>query len=127
MQNRCQKMKINLLSLLLRQAQLFWSKLKKSDNNKPQKIKPLFDNRYVYSCDSVGEHRDLEGKVVYVDPDPIDECVAVDVDTEYGVIQGFTYTDTHLPKVGYTATIRVYNSRGGWYPDDRIVGWIRNE
>lgn len=30
-----------------------------------------------------------------------------------------------LPRVGDTATIRLYNSGGGWYPDDRIVSWSR--
>ena len=40
--------------------------------------------------------------------------------TERGEAIGYT---THPPKVGYRATIRLYNSGGGWYPDDRIVGW----
>lgn len=83
--------------------------------------KPLFDPSLVYPTDDVGCYVELIGEVVSVDDqdDPDDE-VRVDVRTDWGTFDGYT---VHPPKVGYTATVRVYDAGGGFYPDNRIVAW----
>ena len=83
----------------------------------------------VYSMDEVGPHIDLVGTVIEVGdkhPDWDDdwEEIKVIVQTEQGIFYGWT---PRPPKVGYQATIRIYHVGGGWYPDNRIIGWTTQE
>jgi hypothetical protein len=81
----------------------------------------LFDPDLVYPSDEVGPFTELTGVVVSVG-EPLGEEVRVDVYTHQGIFSAFTLRP---PKVGYMATVRIYDSGGGWYPDDRIVRWAR--
>lgn len=94
----------------------------------PPKTPKLFDPNLVYPSDEVGPHVDLEGIVIGVGvqfyPEYSWDEVPVLVKTEYGNFTGYT---SRPPKAGYRATIRVYNSGGGWYPDDRIIGWTNDK
>ena len=84
----------------------------------------LFDPNLVYPADEGGRFVDLIGTVIEVDNTHHDsfewEEIKVVVQTEQGTYEGYT---PRPPKVGYQATIRVYDAGGGWYPDNRIVGW----
>jgi hypothetical protein len=85
----------------------------------------LFDyQKFVYPLDDIGPYVEFTGKVIEVDDkrnvNNEWEEVKVSVQTERGIFSGYT---PRPPKVGYYARIRLYNSGGGWYPDDRIVGW----
>jgi hypothetical protein len=78
-----------------------------------------------------GEYLEFEGPVVEVG-EPLDTTgdmleMPVVVHTEKGDFRGWTNYPTHHGRlqVGDRATIRVYNSGGGWYPDDKIMGWTR--
>lgn len=87
----------------------------------------LFDPNLVYPCDSTGPYTELGGTIVSVgEPlhdDDLDNSVAVKVETSEGAFTGYLTYSRMLPEVGYRAIIRLYRSGGGWYPDDRIVGW----
>ena len=92
----------------------------------------LFDPAVSYPSDREGgEYLEFEGPVVEVG-EPLDttgdmlEMSAV-VRTEKGDFRGWTNYPARYGRlrVGDRATIRVYNSGGGWYPDDRITGWTR--
>ena len=69
--------------------------------------------------DDVGAYIDLEGEVVEVEEE------AIRVKTEHGVFTGYFGLPNRLPSVGYRARIRVYDSGGGFYPDNRVMGWSR--
>jgi hypothetical protein len=85
-------------------------------------VKPLFDHALAYPQDGVGPYTELDGIVTRVGTqDEPDDEVAVTVKTaDHGELTGYT---PRPPKVGYTARIRVYECGGGWYPDNRIMGW----
>ena len=86
-------------------------------------MKKLFNPDFVYPSDDVGPYVELDGTIVKIG-EPSFYSVRIDVKTERGILSGYT---THLPKslpqIGWKAIIRLYNSGGGWYPDDKIVGW----
>jgi len=89
---------------------------------------PLFDRNLVYPCDNIGPFMDLEGEVVKLG-EPWEKYnnftqVSVKVKTERGTFTGW-YEGPQPPEIGYRATIRLYDSGGGWYPDDIIVGWSK--
>jgi hypothetical protein len=92
----------------------------------------LFEPNVVYPSDRTGGgYVEFEGPVVEVG-DPLDTSsgmleMPVVVRTEKGDFRGWTNCPSHHGplRVGDRATIRVYDSGGGWYPDDRIVGWTR--
>jgi hypothetical protein len=87
----------------------------------------LFDLEIVYPSDDVGPYIELNGIIAEIG-EPLFDCVAIDVRTEYGILSGYTtHLPKSLPKVGWKAIIRLYNSGGGWYPDDKIVGWTSPE
>ena len=81
----------------------------------------LFDNTFVYPSDEKGTYIDLDGEVIRVG-EPLSNDVGITVKTHLGTYTGYTYFK-HAPHVGCIATIRVYRSGGGWYPDNKIVGW----
>lgn len=85
-----------------------------------------------YPSDRTGEYVDLEGVVIMSDDEDDafkDEERKVVVKTKsYGEKDGWTFEGAAVPPVGAIATIRCYRWGGGWYPDDRIVGWrLANE
>ena len=91
----------------------------------------LFDPRLVYPSDSTGTYIDLEGPVVEVG-NPLDLAsdmreTSVTVRTEKGDFRGWASFPARCgtPAVGDRATIRVYDSGGGLYPDDKVTGWTR--
>ena len=89
----------------------------------------LFEPGLVYPSDDVGFYDDLTGEVVSVkrhDSDDDYDYGSVDVKTEHGIFTGWTLVK-YLPKIGYSATIRVYDAGGGFYPDNRITGWRAND
>lgn len=90
-------------------------------------MEPLFQNGLVYPSDNIGPYVDLPGTVVTVDDDPLDDHVEVKVDTgDRGIFSGWILARIK-PDVGCLATVRVYRAGGGFYPDNRIVGWSRND
>lgn len=91
--------------------------------------KRLFEDDVVYPMDDVGPYNEVQGLVVGVSElETEGDCVKVTLDTEFGRQSGF-WTVSPIsrahPVIGDTATLRVYRSGGGWYPDDRITGWRR--
>ena len=85
---------------------------------------PLFD--YSKFEDDYGAiYIELIGEVIHIG-EPLSRDAAVKVKTNEGVFTGY-YLASHLPKVGYFAKIRIYDSGGGWYPDDRIVAWSKDK
>lgn len=83
-----------------------------------------FDPNLVYPTDDVGPFIDINGIVIKADngvkkegSSLLEEPIHVVVDTEYGNISGFCKIQA---KVGMKATIRVYESGGGFYPDNVI-------
>lgn len=92
----------------------------------------LFEPGLSYPSDREGgRYVEFEGPVVEVGV-PLGTTgdmleMPVVVRTEKGDFRGWTnYPARHgRIEVGYRATIRVYDSGGGWYPDDRITGWTR--
>jgi hypothetical protein len=81
--------------------------------------KPLFDPDLSYPSDDVGKYLEVEGIVRSVEEWDVGH-VHADVDTELGLVRA--YGDLK-PLVGSIATVRIYDSGGGWYPDDRLMGW----
>jgi|SRR5579863_6449648 len=89
-----------------------------------EKKRKLFDPKYALPCDEVGPFEDVVGIVTYVDDERLTHGeVQVKVMTEFGEFTGYTGGSTHVPKVGYAARMHIYQIGGGWYPDDRVVGW----
>jgi hypothetical protein len=84
---------------------------------------PLFKPGVVYPSDWVGPYVELHGTVTAVSEHEEGDDAMVTVKTPEGEFDGVT---PRPPKVGYSATIHVYNSGGGWYPDNRVVGWSAN-
>lgn len=69
---------------------------------------------------------DLDGEVTYVDPEPLslsDSTQVKVMTSDHGELTAYTYRDARVPPLGAIATVRCYSIGGGWYPDDRIVGW----
>ncbi len=93
--------------------------------SKPQELPRLFDLSVVYPSDKTGEYQDLEGPVVGIESDD-DIGHFVTVQTIKGVFRGWIHPDITgpMPQVGYRATIRLYRSGGGWYPEDKIISWF---
>ena len=86
----------------------------------------LFDPHLVYPRDSTGPYIDLDGIII--------ESKRVDLT---GDIQGWAIIHTskgdfegyarRQPKVGYHARIHVYDSGGGWYPDNLFLSYSIEE
>ena len=83
-----------------------------------------FDPNLVYPTDDVGPFIDINGIVIKADKGVkkegsflLEEPIYVVVDTEYGNISGFARMQA---EIGMKATIRVYDSGGGFYPDNTI-------
>lgn len=83
----------------------------------------LFENDLVYPRDQYGSYVALQGTIVGVVGTLDEGCNFFEVQTEYGTFQAVW--DHHPPSVGCGATIHVYDSGGGHYPDNRIVSWSR--
>lgn len=80
----------------------------------------LFDPKYIYPSDDYGgEFITLTGEVIELG-EPLSDSVSVKVKTDNGIFTGYSLTK-YAPKIGYTATIKIYNSGGGWYPDNEIM------
>lgn len=82
----------------------------------------LFDYKFVYPSDDYGgRYVELEGEVIStysVD----DDLHCIEVRTDKGDFSG--YIEHGKPaKIGTSATIRIYDAGGGWYPDNKIVSW----
>lgn len=75
----------------------------------------------VYPSDQYGEYIELEGEVTWVEADEDNEPYSAKVHTPEGTFDCFG--TGQKPAVGYRARVRIYNAGGGWYPDDRIIGW----
>lgn len=93
----------------------------------------LFEHGVSYPSDREGGcYVEFEGPVVEVGK-PLDETsdmleTPVTVRTEKGDFRGWATFPAccGAPVVGDRATIRVYDSGGGWYPDDKIISWTRS-
>lgn len=84
--------------------------------------KPLFDPSLVYPSDGVGPYIELEGAVLARGETDGDEPFFVLVETLRGQFRPFARAPfDRSVVVGGWARVRVYNSGGGWYPDDRIT------
>jgi hypothetical protein len=89
----------------------------------------LFEPGLVYPEDREGgRYVELDGDVIEVGDPSLGSspAVRVRVRTKKGDFDGYARLPSSrsiCPKVGHHATIRLYDSGGGWYPDDRIVSW----
>ncbi len=81
----------------------------------------LFDNNLVYPCDDVGEYVVLDGVISFIET--TDRGYYIKVGTMHGIFGGWQASLRAKPKIGYSARIQIYRSGGGYYPDNRIVGW----
>lgn len=90
-----------------------------------------WNHNLIYPTDSTGPYQEFEGKIVKVE-DLRDIGLAkvfLEV-TGVGELSGYWHIPDHhrheeswLPPVGGTARIHCYDAGGGWYPDDKIMGW----
>lgn len=92
--------------------------------------KPVFERGRRYPHDGVSEYVDLDGEVLTVGSGHVDDVddneVRVTVRTrEHGEFTAYTFKGATRPPIGSRATVRLYVIGGGWYPDDRVVGWRR--
>lgn len=97
-------------------------------------MKQLFERGLVYPRDHVGPYVELDGDVVEVG-EPMGDSVKITVRAEYGRISG--WADGPFLRVAdgaKRARVRVYDSGGGFYPDNRVVSlnegvedWSRND
>ncbi len=83
---------------------------------------PLFDRSFVYPSDGTGTYIDLSGTVTASSRLDEGDPARVVVATAKGAFTGF-WSGRGLPAVGDQATIRVYDSGGGFYPDDVILSF----
>jgi len=86
----------------------------------------LFKPDAVYPSDHIGPFIELTGPIIIVEE--ILDYWKITIQTDKGIFTGYTDEGIILhrkfpPRIGYKAKIHIYNSGGGWYPDDRIVGW----
>lgn len=88
--------------------------------------KVLFEDGIAYPTDEVGEYIELEGKVVALEVEfgIVDVLVKMDGSTTR-ILTGIwpISSGRHAPDYGCIATIRVYRSGGGRYPDNKITSW----
>lgn len=84
---------------------------------------PLFDPKLAYPRDEMGCYIEFTGEVVGVSGDPDSDFYSAEVFIASRNETGRGYSRRPAPSVGDVATLRVYDSGGGWYPDDKIVGW----
>ena len=80
----------------------------------------LFDYSLVYPRDECGCYIELDGYVTSIG-EPLSDSFSVEVNTKLGTFTGYARNYFQIPNIGCRATIRIYDSGGGWYPDDRIV------
>lgn len=81
----------------------------------------MFDRNFVYPSDNVGFYIKLEGTI-----SEVSKCFdgwKAAVKTDKGTFTG--YGEYHMPCIGYLARIRIYDSGGGFYPDNSITGWSK--
>jgi hypothetical protein len=95
----------------------------------PDGIRPIWDRKnYTYPRDNIGEYQDLVGPIIAYTAE-YDRTWTITISTAAGDSQGFLegssdYKEgTRLPRIGGQATIRIYDWGGGWYPDDRVMGY----
>jgi hypothetical protein len=89
--------------------------------------RPLFEPDVVYPRDGKGcRYIDLTGTIVSVDEPDEDGWFKVDVRTDRGSWDGYG-CQPKLPKVGYTAVVRVYDWGGGYYPENHLISWDRGD
>jgi len=86
-------------------------------------VSALFDNNLAYPSDHHGgRFVEFEGEVVKV----LRSAVEVKVEG-HGIMTGYSDLLERRPDIaprpGDTARIRCYDGGGGFYPDDRIMGW----
>ena len=87
----------------------------------------LFDRNLVYPRDHVGPYVELDGDIVEVG-EPMDDSVEVTIDTEHGRVSGWADGPfLRAVKGAGWARIRVYDSGGGFYPDNRVVSMSLKE
>jgi len=76
--------------------------------------------------DFIGPYVEATGLVIAVesiDQDDPEGQTEVTIRTPDGSTARGWILSRRAPKVGYTATIRLYEAGGGWYPDDRVTSW----
>ena len=78
-----------------------------------------FDPNLVYPSDEVGQWVEISGPITQVDE--IAQLIKIVIDSEYGHIEGYVAEPMYdfVKKARY-ARIRVYESGGGCYPDNRV-------
>lgn len=87
-------------------------------------LRPVFEPGVRYPDDGISEYVDLDGKITYVEPNPLSEEVRIRVLTDgYGEFTAYTYPEADLPLLEAFATIRVYSKGEGWYPENRLISW----
>lgn len=91
----------------------------------------VWETHLSYPSDRIGRYQEFEGKIVHTDAPRGSGVYYVAVLVEgVGRLLGYwEIPDSHrddsswAPPVGGTARIRVYDSGGAWYPDNRIMGF----
>lgn len=95
-------------------------------NNNVKEDEYIFDNNLVYPLDNYGSYIELDGKIISIDTSntyPGDSKITVK--TDEGCFTG--RWQHNIPKIGYYARIRVYDSFGYCLIDNRIVSWSSNK
>ena len=95
----------------------------------PDGVRPIWDrNKYTYPRDNIGEYQDLVGPIIAYTAE-YERTWTITISTAAGDPRGFLegsedYKEgTRLPRIGGRAIIRIYDWGGGWYPDDRVMGY----
>lgn len=72
-------------------------------------------------------YTELEGEIVFIDC----EFGQIDVEIDNKIYTGYcdwissATPKNRIPKIGWKAKIRIYKIGGGFYPDNRVLGWSR--
>jgi hypothetical protein len=82
----------------------------------------LFDFAVAYPSDDVGPYLELWGKVLTVS-ERFYTGQAIEVRTNEGVFSGYTNYSPKPSSCVWWAKIRIYDSGGGFYPDNKIMEW----
>jgi hypothetical protein len=92
---------------------MYFQKMGSQNSNKP---KPIFEPDLVCPSDGIGSYVDLVG-IVISSVSTFDSFL-VQVQT---LDRKFSAISKLQPKPGFLAVVRIYQSGGGFYPDNRVI------
>lgn len=90
---------------------------------------PASEPKKAFQSDSTGPYTEVTGPVIRFGDHDDEDTAKVVISSEHGEVHGWAHGPMARKIVRHkaadrgTATIRVYNAGGGWYPDNRVVTW----